>query len=156
MTLEEQIKTILPDQPAGKEALIPLLQQVQGALGYVPEEAVYLISEKTTVPASEVFGVLTFYAQFRLVPQGRNVIRVCRGTACHVRGGSAVRRALEKRLGIQPGETTEDMEYSLETVACIGACALAPTMTVNDQVHGQMSAKKVEEILSENEGGHDE
>ena len=156
MTLEEQLRTILPDQPAGKEALIPLLQQVQGALGYVPEDAVYLISEKSGVPASEVFGVLTFYAQFRLVPQGRNVIRVCRGTACHVRGGSAVRRALEKRLGIEPGETTADMEYSLDTVACIGACALAPTMTMNDQVYGQMSAKKVEEIFADDEGGHDD
>jgi len=154
--LEEQLRTILPDQPAGKEALIPLLQQVQGALGYVPEDAVYLISEKSGVPASEVFGVLTFYAQFRLVPQGRNVIRVCRGTACHVRGGSAVRRALEKRLGIEPGETTADMEYSLDTVACIGACALAPTMTMNDQVYGQMSAKKVEEIFADDEGGHDD
>jgi len=156
VTLEEQLRTILPDQPAGKEALIPLLQQVQGALGYVPEDAVYLISEKSGVPASEVFGVLTFYAQFRLVPQGRNVIRVCRGTACHVRGGSAVRRALEKRLGIEPGETTADMEYSLDTVACIGACALAPTMTMNDQVYGQMSAKKVEEIFADDEGGHDD
>lgn len=156
MTLEEQLRTILPDQPAGKEALIPLLQQVQGALGYVPEDAVYLISEKSGVPASEVFGVLTFYAQFRLVPQGRNVVRVCRGTACHVRGGSAVRRALEKRLGIEPGETTVDMEYSLETVACIGACALAPTMTINDQVYGQMSTKKVEEMLADDEGDHDD
>jgi NADH-quinone oxidoreductase subunit E len=156
VTLEEQLRTILPDQPAGKEALIPLLQQVQGALGYVPEDAVYLISEKSSVPASEVFGVLTFYAQFRLVPQGRNIIRVCRGTACHVRGGSAVRRALEKRLGIQAGETTEDMEYSLETVACIGACALAPTMTINEQVYGQMSTKKVDEILDGYEGGHDD
>jgi len=156
VTLEEQLRTILPDQPAGKEALIPLLQQVQGALGYVPEDAVYLISEKSGVPASEVFGVLTFYAQFRLVPQGRNVVRVCRGTACHVRGGSAVRRALEKRLGIEPGETTVDMEYSLETVACIGACALAPTMTINDQVYGQMSTKKVEEMLADDEGDHDD
>jgi NADH-quinone oxidoreductase subunit E len=156
VTLEEQLRTILPDQPAGKEALIPLLQQVQGALGYVPEDAVYLISEKSSVPASEVFGVLTFYAQFRLVPQGRNVIRVCRGTACHVRGGSAVRRALEKTLGIQPGETTADMVYSLETVACIGACALAPTMTINDQVHGQMNAKKVEEMFADDEGDHDD
>jgi NADH-quinone oxidoreductase subunit E len=156
VTLEEQLRTILPDQPAEKEALIPLLQQVQGALRYVPEDAVDLISEKTGVPASEVFGVLTFYAQFRLVPQGRNVIRVCRGTACHVRGGSAVRRALEKTLGIQPGETTADMEYSLETVACIGACALAPTMTINDQVHGQMNAKKVEEMFADDEGDHDD
>lgn len=156
MTLQQQIEAILLDQPTGKEALIPLLQQVQGTLGYVPEEAVHVISDKSGVPASEVFGVLTFYAQFRLVPQGRNIIRVCRGTACHVRGGSAVRRALEKRLGIQAGETTEDMEYSLETVACIGACALAPTMTINEQVYGQMSTKKVDEILDGYEGGHDD
>jgi NADH-quinone oxidoreductase subunit E len=156
VTLEEQIETILPKELAGKEALIPLLQQVQGSLGYVPEEAVHLISEKTGVPASEVFGVLTFYAQFRLVPQGRNVIRVCRGTACHVRGGSAVRRALEKTLGIKPGETTADMEYSLETVACIGACALAPTMTINEQVYGQMSTRKLEGMFADDEGDNDD
>ena len=105
------------------------------------------------MPASEVFGVLTFYAQFRLIPQGRKVIKVCRGTACHVRGGVSVRKAFERVLGIKDGETTADMEYSLETVACIGACALAPTVVVNDAVSGQMSVKKVEEMLSEYAGG---
>lgn len=155
IALEEKLKTILSESQDGKEALIPLLQKVQGELGYVPEEAVFGISEKLGVPASEVFGVLTFYAQFRLEPQGRNVIRVCRGTACHVRGGVSVRRALERKLGIEPGQTTPDMEYSLETVACIGACALAPTMVINEQVYGQMSAKKVEDLLVEYTGGQD-
>jgi NADH:ubiquinone oxidoreductase subunit E len=147
--LETQLKTILSSNEGGKDALIPLLQKVQGELGYVPEEAVFGISERTGVPVSEVFGVLTFYAQFRLEPRGKYVINVCRGTACHVRGGVAVRKALERVLGIQAGETTSDMEYTLETVACIGACALAPTMVINDQVYGQMTAKKVEEILTE-------
>jgi NADH-quinone oxidoreductase subunit E len=151
--LEGELSTLLSESPGGKGALISLLQKVQGKFGYIPEEAVFGISERTGVPASEVFGVLTFYAQFRLEPYGRNVVRVCRGTACHVRGGVAVRRAVEKSLGLKAGETTPDMEYTLETVACIGACALAPTMVINEDVHGQMSARKVEELLADYNGG---
>ena len=147
--MEEKLESILSESEGGQNALISLLQQVQGELGYVPEEAIFAISERTGVPASQVFGVLTFYAQFRLEPYGRNVVRVCRGTACHVRGGVEVRKALEKKLGIKAGETTPDMEYSLETVACIGACALAPTMVINEDVFGQMSAQKVEEIFAD-------
>jgi NADH:ubiquinone oxidoreductase subunit E len=153
--IEEQLEAILTDTQGGQNALIPLLQKVQEALGYIPEEAVFAIGERAGVPASEVFGILTFYTQFRLVPQGRKIIRVCRGTACHVRGASALLRDLEEHLGIQAGETTPDMEYTLETVACIGACALAPTMTINDQVYGQMDAKKVEKMLGGKKGGLD-
>jgi NADH-quinone oxidoreductase subunit E/NADP-reducing hydrogenase subunit HndA len=153
--LKQTLEAILPKSHGGKQALIPLLQEVQKAFGYIPEEAIFAISDRTGVSASEVFGVLTFYAQFRLTPQGRNVVKVCRGTACHVRGGTAVRKALEKVLGIQPGQTTPDMEYTLETVACIGACALAPTMVINENVYGQMSARKVEEVFSGYSGGKD-
>jgi NADH-quinone oxidoreductase subunit E len=112
--------------------LIPILQEI----------ARYL-----KLPESTVFGVSTFYAQFKLTPTGRKKVTVCRGTACHVRGGARILREIERRLGIKPGETTEDMEYSLETVACIGACALAPTMRVGNETYGQMTTKKVAEVL---------
>ena len=100
------------------------------------------------LPECTVFGVGTFYAQFKFVPTGRNIIRVCRGTACHVRGGARILREVEKHLGIKPGESTPDLEYGLETVACFGACALAPVMLVNDKVHGRMTKAKVKEILA--------
>lgn len=151
--MDEELNTILSESRDGQGSLIALLQKVQGELGYIPEEAIFGISEKLGVPASEVFGVLTFYAQFRLEPQGKNVIRVCRGTACHVRGGVAVRKAVARNLGIEADQTTPDMEYTLETVACIGACALAPTMVINENVYGQMSARKVDDMLSEYRGG---
>jgi NADH:ubiquinone oxidoreductase subunit E len=128
--------------------LIPLLQQVQGKFGYVSEEAIFGISDRLGLPAAEVFGVLTFYAQFRLTPTGKHNITLCRGTACHVRGATAVRRAVQNRLGIQPGETTADREYTLETVACIGACALAPTLVMDGGTHGLMTPSKVNDLLA--------
>lgn len=127
--------------------LIPILQEAQGKFGYLPAEAMQRFAKYLKLPESTVFGVSTFYAQFKLTPTGRRKIVVCRGTACHVRGGARVLREMERRLGIKPGETTEDMEYSLETVACIGACALAPTMRVDNETHGQMTTKKVAEVL---------
>jgi NADH:ubiquinone oxidoreductase subunit E len=139
----------------GASLLIPLLQEVQKEFGYVPEEAIHAIAKTSGVSATEVFGVLTFYAQFRLTPQGKHVIHVCRGTACHVRGAVGVRRALERVLGIEAGDTTPDLEYSLETVACIGACALAPTVVIDDHVYGQMSSQKVEEMFADYGGGAD-
>lgn len=153
--MKEALEAILSRSGDGSGSLIPLLQDVQEEFGYIPREAILGISERTGVSTSEVFGVLTFYAQFRLTPQGRNIIKVCRGTACHVRGGVGVRKALERNLGIEAGQTTPDMEYTLETVACIGACALAPTMLINDAVHGQMSARKVDEIFADRGGGED-
>ena len=124
----------------------------QGKIFFGPIEAAPGFSLR---PASAVFGVLTFYAQFRLTPQGRNLVRVCRGTACHVRGSPRILQAVERSLDIRSGETTADLEYTLETVACIGACALAPVTIINDSVHGQMSATKVEELFSEYGGGKD-
>jgi len=127
--------------------LIPILQQAQEKFGYLPAEAMQGVAKYLKLPESTVFGVSTFYAQFKLTPTGRKKIVICRGTACHVRGGARILRELERRLGIKPGETTEDMEYSLETVACIGACALAPTMRVDNETYGQMTTKKVAEVL---------
>jgi NADH-quinone oxidoreductase subunit E len=127
--------------------IIPMLQQVQKRFGYLPEPAMKRIAEFVHIPASTVFGIGTFYAQFKLVPTGRNVIRVCRGTACHVKGGARILREVEKFLKIKPGESTADLKYALETVACIGACALAPTTVVNKDTYGQMTTKKVAEII---------
>jgi NADH-quinone oxidoreductase subunit E len=115
--------------------LIPILQEAQEEFGYLPETAMRKFAKFLKLPESTVFGVSTFYAQFKLTPTGRKKVVVCRGTACHVRGG----------------ETTEDMEYSLETVACIGACALAPTMRIGKETYGQMTTKKVAEVIGAQE-----
>ena len=149
-SIEETMARILGRHPAAKkDEVIPILQETQEALGYVPREAMQKIAESLKVTTGEVFGVVTFYAQFRLVPSGKNLVTVCRGTACHVRGGTRILREVEQRLGVKPGESTPDMEYTLETVACIGACALAPNMTINNNVHGTLTTKKVGEIFSD-------
>ncbi len=143
----KEVDKITADYSQDSGNLIPLLQEAQGEFGYLPAEVMQQIAKYLKLPESTVFGVSTFYAQFKLTPTGRKKIVVCRGTACHVRGGARVLREMERRLGIKPGETTEDMEYSLETVACIGACALAPTMRIDNETYGQMTTKKVAEVL---------
>jgi NADH:ubiquinone oxidoreductase subunit E len=154
MTCECEIKDTMEKVLANhtnaqRDDLIPILQETQEALGYLPSEAMEKIAGFLGVSPGVVLGVATFYAQFKRVPLGKTKVSVCRGTACHVRGGTRILREVERRLGIKPGETTEDMEYSLETVACIGACALAPNITINVDVHGQMTTKKVGEIFSD-------
>jgi NADH-quinone oxidoreductase subunit E len=140
------LNEILSSFEGKKEELIPILQRVQEHYGYLPEETMKKVAKFLQLPESTVFGVGTFYAQFKLVPSGRTIIRVCRGTACHVRGGAGILREVEKRLGIKAGETTPDLKYSLETVACFGACALAPVTVVSNKVHGRMTKAKVKEI----------
>jgi len=152
-TFEEQLSEILSTYSGNESELIPILQKVQQVFGYVPELAIKEIAKFLHLQEVTVFGVATFYAQFKLVPTGRNIVRVCRGTACHVRGGARILREVEKQLGIKPGESTPDLEYALETVACIGACALAPTMVVNSNTYGQMTTKKVSEILNRGDQG---
>lgn len=125
-----------------KGALIPLLQGTQAAYGYLPKESMERISQTMGEPLSSVFGVATFYAQFRLVPRAKNVVRVCHGTACHVSGAPLVSLEVEKHLGIQDGENTEDMMYTLETVACLGACGMAPVMMINDRTYGKLTPDK--------------
>jgi NADH-quinone oxidoreductase subunit E len=154
-TIAARVDKILEPFTGDKAELIPILQQVQQALGYLPEEAMKRIAGFVNEPESTVYGVATFYAQFKFVPTGRNVVRVCRGTACHVKGGDRILKEVQKHLGIKPGESTPDMEYALETVACIGACALAPTMTVNNETHGEMTTKKVAEIFSQRREGEE-
>ena len=128
--------------------LIPMLQEAQERFGYLPEEVMQRFARFLKLPESTVFGVSTFYAQFKLTPTGKKLVKVCRGTACHVRGGARILREVEKRLGIKPGETTSDLEYSLETIACFGSCALAPVMVFDKDVYGRMTSAKVGQILS--------
>jgi len=132
-----------------RQELIPILQETQEQFRYLPAAAMREIARFLRMPESTIYGVSTFYAQFKLTPLGRRIIRVCRGTACHVRGATKVLNEIEKRLGIKAGETTDDLEYTLETVACIGACALAPTMTIDNETYGKMSTKKVAEVLGD-------
>ncbi|MDD4874758.1 MAG: NADH-quinone oxidoreductase subunit NuoE [Dehalococcoidales bacterium] len=132
-----------------KSDLIPILQEFQQELGYLPEEIMRQVAYYLYLSPSTVYSIATFYSQFKFVPSGKKVVRACRGTACHVRGGAGVLREIEKRLCIKPGETTEDREYTLETVACIGACALAPTITVAKETYGQMTPKKVKEVFDD-------
>ena len=127
----------------GEDALVPILQQVQNAYGYLPKPVLAAVSERTGIAASRIYGVATFYEQFHLEPHGRHTIRCCRGTACHVKGGPNIIKTLKRILGIEPGETTEDMEFTFETVACLGACALAPVMVIDGTYYGKMSYRKV-------------
>jgi NADH-quinone oxidoreductase subunit E len=129
--------------------LIPILQDVQKVLGYVPREAMREIARFLNLPESTVYGVVTFYAQFYLTRQGKHRIKVCRGTACHVRGSARIMEVVKKKLGIKPGETTPDYRFSLERVACFGSCALAPVMVVDGKVHGRMTPQKAEKILDQ-------
>jgi NADH-quinone oxidoreductase subunit E len=142
-----ELAEILSRYSGASSDLISILQEAQEKFGYLPEEVMQRVAKFLRLTDNMVYGVSTFYAQFSFVPTGRNKIIVCRGTACHVRGGARILKEIERRLGIKPGESTEDMEYSLETVACIGACALAPTMRIGNETYGQMTTKKVAEVL---------
>jgi NADH-quinone oxidoreductase subunit E len=142
-----RVDKILASYAGEKSELIPILQQVQLALGYLPEEAMQRIAGFVNEPESTVFGVATFYAQFKFVPVGRNIIKVCRGTGCYVKGAPRLLDELEKALGIKDGGTTPDLEYSLETVACFGSCALAPVVVVNDRVYGRMTPEKARGLV---------
>ncbi|MBN1160745.1 MAG: NADH-quinone oxidoreductase subunit NuoE [Dehalococcoidales bacterium] len=147
--VQEKLEDIFSHYRGERQELIPILQETQAKFRYLPAAAMREISKFLQIPESSVYGVSTFYAQFKLTPLGRKLIRVCRGTACHVRGSAKVLAEIEKQLGIKAGETTGDMEYTLETVACIGACALAPTMTIDSETYGKMSTKKVAEVLGD-------
>lgn len=134
-------------QPNDRSSLIPLLQDVQNIYGYLPENALRDISDFVKVPLSRVYGVATFYNQFRLMPLGENIIRVCRGTACHVKNSATILFALESELGVKAGQTTRDKKFTLEVVNCIGACSIAPVILVNDDYHGRITVKDIPKIL---------
>ena len=147
--VQDKLKEIFSRYRGDKQELIPILQETQEGFRYLPAAAMREIARFLRIPESSIYGVSTFYAQFKLTPLGKRVVRVCRGTACHVRGSGKVLSEIEKQLGIRAGETTVDMEYTLETVACIGACALAPTMTIDKETYGKMTPKKVLEVLGD-------
>ena len=149
--VKEKLTGIFPRFSGKKEELIPILQETQAQFRFLPEEAMYEISRFLRIPESTIYGVSTFYSQFKLKPLGRKIVKICRGTACHVRGGGKILDEVEKRLGIQAGETTEDLEWSLETIACFGSCALAPVMVIDDVVYGRMTTSRVKDILADTE-----
>ena len=146
----KRIDRLIADYQEQRWGLIPLLREIQEVIGYIPPETIPRIARAMSLFPSQVQGVISFYEQFYTTPRGRNVVRVCRGTACHVRGGKTILKLVRQHLGIEENETTLDLEYSLETVACIGCCALAPNMVVNRNIHGHMNPKKVTSIF-----GHD-
>jgi NADH:ubiquinone oxidoreductase subunit E len=146
--MENQISDILGAYEQGdKGVLIEVLQKVQEQLSYIAPEAVGQIADYVGVSESEIFGVATFYSQFRFVKPGKHTVKVCLGTACHVRGGANILRFLEREMDVRPGETTADEQFSLERVACFGCCALAPVVVVDDEVNARMTAMKAQKLL---------
>ena len=145
-----KMDAILAAHAGHQGALIPVLQEVQAAFGYVPEEAVNYVGDKLNISPGKIFGVLTFYAQFHLQPCGRNVVRVCCGTACHVQGGEQLLHGIKEHLKLNSNgsNTTDDGRVTLEEVACLGCCGLAPVMMVNNDVHGKLTKEKAEEIIN--------
>lgn len=144
----DRVAAILAAHPdARRDSLIPILQEVQDSEGYLSREAIVRIGEHLRIPASKVYGVATFYNQFRFQPQGRFHVQVCRGTACHVKGSASVLSAVQRALKVLPGQTTKDGMFSLEVVACIGACGLAPVVTVGGEFHAAVAPEKVGTIL---------
>ncbi|MEG1798632.1 MAG: NADH-quinone oxidoreductase subunit NuoE [Synergistaceae bacterium] len=144
----EQLGVLLDKYRGTKGSVIPVLQQAQEIFGYLPKDVLIKISKEIDVPVSQIYGVVTFYAQFHLEPRGKNIIRSCQGTACHVRGAKAVLVAIREKLGLKEGQvTTPDLKFTLETVACIGACGLAPVFMVNDDTHGRLTPESVGPIM---------
>ncbi len=148
--MKTEINTILEKRPgAGRDALIPILQEVQEQEGYLSKEAVVQIAGYLNLPSSKIYGVATFYNQFRFQPLGQYHIQVCRGTACHVKGSLAISERLQRELDIQPDETTRDGLFSLEVVACIGACGLAPVIAINGAFHANLVSDDIPAILAQ-------
>jgi len=146
-SLLEQIKTDLAEIGNDRSKLIPILQLVQQKLAYLPGEALHLVADHLDTSSSEVYGVATFYNQFRFNPPGKNPVKVCLGTACHVKGGDIILENFERKLEIKEGETTPDREFSVDRVACVGCCALAPVAIMGETVHGHMQPSKVEGLV---------
>jgi NADH:ubiquinone oxidoreductase subunit E len=144
-----KIDTIIDKHKGEKWGLIPLLQEVQELCGYIPPESIETIAAAMNMFPSQVQGVITFYSGFALEPKGKYVLKVCRGTACHVKGSRSILRLMQKELSLSEGETSPDYKFTLETVACLGACFLAPTMMINRDYFGKLSPIKVTSVLGE-------
>lgn len=153
---EEILEEILASYRGDRGELAPILQEVQESLGYLPEKAMLDIADFLGVPESHVYSVASFYTQFRLLPLGRKRVAVCRGTACHIRGAPQILNTIENAIHLKEGETSGDLEYTLETVACIGCCALAPCIRLNKEVSGEMTSEKAGALFSaKGNGGGD-
>jgi len=144
----DQLDQIVSRYKGKPGALIPVLEQVQDICGYLPVALQKRIADGLNLPVANVYGVVTFYSFFTMVPRGKHVIRVCLGTACYVRGGQRILGKIIEQLKIQPGECTEDRNFSLETVRCLGACGLAPVVVIDDDTHGQVKPAKLEALLA--------
>ena len=146
--LEERLHGLLTQFEGQNGAVIPLLQKVQETFGYLPRETIAQVAKFFKVSESEIFGVATFYAQFRFTRPGDHAIKVCLGTACHVRGGTQIMGTIERELEVKSGGTTKDYKFGLDRVACFGSCALAPVLVIDDKVYGRLTTSKVKEIIA--------
>lgn len=141
---------ILTDFGCDSTKLIPILQKIQDAYHYLPEDVMRFIANELKISPAKVYGVATFFAHFATTPKGKHIVKVCNGTACHVKGSSSIINAVKTKLKLKDGqETTEDMFFTLECVSCLGACGLAPVMVIDDTVHGQMTADKAAALIDE-------
>ena len=141
------LKKVLGRHGTDRSDLIPIIQDAQDGIGYLPEDVLRDVAEHLNIPEAQVYGVVTFYAQFYLTPQGKHRVRVCRGTACHVRGSGRIRQLVESKLGLTEGQTTADRVFTYETVACVGCCALSPVMMIDDKYYGRITPEKAEAVL---------
>ncbi len=147
------VDTIYENWKTQKGALIPMLQEIQHEFGYLPRPALEHLAKRLRTPISQIYGVCTFYAQFHLKPRGEHIIRVCQGTACHVRGIAKIAMRLEEELEVEVGDTTEDMLFTYESVACVGCCGLAPVMMIDEATYGRLTPDRVPDILNEYQRG---
>jgi len=145
--MKDELAEIVAEYEGEKGALIPVLQRVQEKFGYLQEDAISKIARFFRISESEIFGVASFYSQFYFTPRGEHTVKVCLGTACHVRGGGGILDEVKRELGVESGGTTEDHKFSLERVACFGSCALAPVMVIDQDVYGRMTVAKAKDIL---------
>lgn len=143
------VERILSEHKSDQWPLIPALQDIQNEVGYIPPEAVDSIAKAFGLFSCQVQGVISFYSQLHTEPRGKNIVRVCRGTACHVRGGKTILKLVKQHLALEEGQTTPDLEYTLETVACIGVCAMAPNLMIGKQTYGHLNPKRVGLLLSD-------
>lgn len=146
--MDEKVVSIVSKYGGDRSQLVSVLQDVQAEYYYLPKEALVQVSESMAIPLSQIYSLATFFRAFSLKPRGKHLINVCLGTACHVRGASKVLEQIERSLGIERGETSEDLKFTLETVNCMGACALAPVVKIDEEYSGQMKTNKVDPLLS--------
>jgi len=143
----KKVDTIVDEYGCNRDSLISILQDIQSEYRYLPEDVLRQVARRLELPLIQVYGVATFFKSFSLKPRGEHMVRVCLGTACHVRGAPSVLDEVKRRLGVEPGETTKDMQFTLETVNCLGACALGPLLVMDDKYQGQMSPGKIRKVL---------